>query len=121
MPVIAIDFDGVIHSYTSPWTKENAIPDGPVPGAFDFIRSLLDNGLDVCIFSTRTSREGATHAMREWLSSRGLEQIYIDRITFPSTKPSRAILFIDDRAYTFTGQNWPSVEFCREFKPWNKV
>ena len=30
-----LDFDGVIHAYTSPWTNAETISDGPVPGALD--------------------------------------------------------------------------------------
>ncbi len=42
----------------------------------------------------------------------------MNSISFPKHKPP-AILSIDDRALTFTGQ-WPSMDEIRDFKPWNK-
>ena len=36
-PIICLDFDGVIHSYTSGWKGAAVIPDPPVPGALEFI------------------------------------------------------------------------------------
>lgn len=33
--ILSIDFDGVIHSYTSRWKGVDVIPDMPVPGAFE--------------------------------------------------------------------------------------
>lgn len=44
--------------------------------------------------------------------------IYIDWLIFPTAKPS-ALVTIDDRAITFTGE-WPDIEFLRTFRPWNK-
>ena len=38
MKTILLDFDGVIHSYTSGWKGAGVIPDPPVPGAIDFLR-----------------------------------------------------------------------------------
>lgn len=42
----------------------------------------------------------------------------IAEIRWPLFKPS-AMVTIDDRALTFTGE-WPKVEALRSFKPWNK-
>jgi len=42
----------------------------------------------------------------------------MNNISFPKHKPP-AILTIDDRAMTFTGQ-WPTMDEIRNFKPWNK-
>ena len=36
-PILCLDFDGVIHSYTSGWKGARIILDPPVPGALDFI------------------------------------------------------------------------------------
>ena len=38
MKILCLDFDGVIHSFTSGWRGAGIIPDPPVPGALDFIK-----------------------------------------------------------------------------------
>lgn len=116
---ISLDFDGVIHSYTSPWQGACHIPDPPVPDALAMIMNYIDNGLRVGIFSTRNIEPGGIAAMQAWLSKHGLHEGYICKIDFPSAKPTIATLFVDDRAYAFTG-TFPSVEYVKSFKPWNK-
>lgn len=121
MKTIAIDFDGVIHSYTSPWTKAEEITDPPVPGAIEFLKDLIySEKWDVCIFSTRNETEAAVDAMRRWLRkySSPDDLHFIDRIRFPIKKPS-AFVGLDDRVITFTG-TWPSYQELEKFKPWNK-
>ena len=117
--LICIDFDGVLHSYTSPWVNESHIPDPPVDGAVEFVRDLFANGCKVAIFSTRNSSPDAIPAMKEWLIQYGLESSLAERITFPLNKPAFGSLFIDDRGYHFTG-TFPSIEYCKTFQPWNK-
>ena len=40
-PLLCLDFDGVIHSFKSGWKGATNIPDPPVEGAIDWLRSLL--------------------------------------------------------------------------------
>ncbi|MFB4275740.1 hypothetical protein ACBJ59_10645 [Nonomuraea sp. MTCD27] len=40
MATIAVDFDGVIHTYGKGW-HDGSIYDEPVPGALDALRSLM--------------------------------------------------------------------------------
>ena len=64
---IAVDFDGVLHAYTSPWVNHHTIPDAPVEGALEFIWTMLDK-FDVAITSTRNKTWLGRWAMRRWLS-----------------------------------------------------
>ncbi len=116
---IAIDFDGVIHSYTSGWKGASVISDPPIDGAFDAIRTYLQNGIRVSVFSTRNVEPGAVDAMLLWFHKYGMEDEHLNRLTFPTSKPSTASVFIADRAYLFEG-TFPTVEYLKEFKPWNK-
>ena len=115
---ICIDFDGVIHSYISPFTQPDVIPDPPVPGAFDFIRWCLAEGFRVAIFSTRNSAGlPAVRALHQWFERFGFDKVY--RLSFPDTKPA-AFIYIDDRGFCFRGQ-FPTPEYLANFKPWNRT
>lgn len=112
---VCIDFDGVIHAYTSGWQGPREIPDPPVPGALEAVEAYLDAGLQVAVYSSRSKSAEAWKAMRGWLRHYGFP---LDRIETPTQKPP-AQLYIDDRGFHFQGK-FPSVEFIRTFKPWNK-
>ncbi|MEG9884071.1 MAG: hypothetical protein V6Z86_05555 [Hyphomicrobiales bacterium] len=126
-PILCLDFDGVIHSYTSDWESAALIPDPPVPGALDFILVALDH-FRVCIYSSRSGQIGGVGAMQDWLEDHFEEYLNIsadeaqdivrNRIQWPMQKPP-AFITIDDRALTFTGV-WPTIKFLQSFKPWNK-
>lgn len=147
-PILCLDFDGVIHSYTSGWKGASAIPDPPVPGALEFILDAAEQ-FDVQIFSSRSHQWGGKRAMKKWLTHHYREMFWaspdiqeaagdptswthadidddafkwgahiVQRIGFPWFKPP-AMVTLDDRAITFTG-NWPEVAELRSFKPWNK-
>ena len=122
---VCLDFDGVVHSYTSPWTGPRDIPDPIVKGAIEFILTCLVAGWAVVIFSTRSHHYGGQSAMLNWLEKEsGL--CWHDspagpgtmNVTFPKEKPP-AILYIDDRGYHFEG-TFPTIKFMENFKPWNK-
>lgn len=131
LPILCIDFDGVLHSYTSGWKGPTIIPDPPVPGAIAFLYEAIQH-FEVHIFSSRSHQEGGIEAMQDWLAeweaawiaaekSRGRPQMRTSlllNIKWPTEKPS-AHVTIDDRAITFTGE-WPSMEALRAFKPWNR-
>lgn len=126
-PILCLDFDGVIHSYTSGWKGADVIPDPPVPGALQFIASATEH-FTVAIFSSRSHQPGGIAAMCEWLGYWSVDKEHgmpddFDHgtwgaIQWPTEKPP-ALVTIDDRAITFTGE-WPSVETLLNFKPWNK-
>lgn len=118
---ICVDFDGVIHSYTSSWKGAAVIPDPPVDGAIDFIRHLQLMGYEVVIHTTRASDEneadGALLAIRRWLRDNGL----VDHLSIAITdRKMPAEVYIDDRALRFEG-TWPTPQQLEAAaKPWNK-
>lgn len=133
-PILVLDFDGVLHSYTSGWEGATTITDPPTPGMVPFLRRAVDV-FDVQILSSRSKEPGGIEAMRKWLTYQieyyydcvfhigpqtdfDSAQLIITSIKFPTEKPA-AFLTIDDRAVCFDG-TWPKVETLLEFKPWNK-
>ncbi len=114
---IAVDFDGVVHSYASGWKGACVIADPPVEGAIEWLVAAVER-FDVAIFSVRASSPGAVDAMRAWLRRHGLPDHVLARITFPVAKPP-AELYIDDRAYRFEG-TFPSFEELASLSPWNR-
>lgn len=123
-PILCLDFDGVIHSYTSGWKGAAIIPDPPVPGALAFMLGALHH-FDVVIFSSRSHQPGGLKAMRLWLREHAGQTWYetpagpgLEDVRFTTEKPP-ALVTIDDRALTFTGE-WPELTTLLAFKPWNK-
>lgn len=115
--ILCLDFDGVIHSYTSPWVSADVIPDPPVDGAIEFMRRASGEFV-IAIFSSRSHQTGGIEAMQAWLRKYGADDALMADIQFPQEKPP-AFVTIDDRALTFDG-TWPSVETLKYFKPWNR-
>ena len=118
-PILCLDFDGVIHSYSSGWKGADVIPDAPVDGALAFIMDALKE-FDVQVYSSRSGQAGGINAMQAYMINRvGLtERLVLETIGWPDEKPA-AFITIDDRALTFEG-TWPSIESLKTFKPWNK-
>jgi hypothetical protein len=119
MKILCIDFDGVIHSYSSGWQGADVASDPPVPGAIEFLHQAVRH-FKVMILSSRSDTGGGIMAMKEFLYRHapicGPDIEWTDLIEFPLSKPP-AFLTIDDRALTFTG-TWPSIEALLAFKPW---
>jgi hypothetical protein len=124
-PILCLDFDGVIHSYTSGWKGADVIPDQPVPGAIAFMLGAMEH-FRVMVFSSRSNQPRGINAMRYWLKENAGPSCWYDgpagpgleNIEWPTEKPA-AFLTIDDRAMTFDG-TWPQFETLLTFKPWNK-
>lgn len=115
---VAVDFDGVLHSYSSPWVNEYTIPDPPVDGAMAWLREMLDGGLDVVIFTTRGKTSAGRDAVHQWIAKHWPEAP-LTRLQVTAEKPP-ALVYLDDRAVRFTGSNWPTVDEIHRTKPWNK-
>ncbi len=141
--IIALDFDGVLHMYSSGWT--GPIPfDPPVPGAVEFCKRLVNQGYEVSIFSTRVypelgrgprqkficysdkTEEGwvpsdergptlAEEGVRGWLSHWGFPDELVEcKITH---KKLHAELFIDDRGFRFDGDFLKVLDFIENVNP----
>ncbi len=125
-PIICLDFDGVVHSYTSGWKGARCIPDREVPGATEAIARYLGAGFDVVIHSSRARYFGGIRAMRHWLRGEAGDNLWfespgfvgLEAVRFTRWKPA-ALVTLDDRALTFTGL-WPLPNELRSFRPWNK-
>ena len=118
--IICVDFDGVLHKYTSPWESHEIISDGPVPEALNWIRKMMDDGrFEIHIYSSRSRFPTGLEAMKMWFDEQGLEDNYRDQLKFSATKPA-AFMTIDDRAFCFEG-TFPDPDWIDSFKPWNKM
>lgn len=149
MKDLVLDFDGVLHSYTSGWQGATTISDPPVEGAIEFIiRSLPD--FRISISSSRSCKWGGRRAMKKWLKKNLIE--WIDEVTLHSNLELCQVAGIDP--FHFSDDDferwadsvmdqiqwpfvkppafltiddrawtfrgtWPSVEEMKAFKPWN--
>jgi hypothetical protein len=138
---IVVDFDGVIHSYVSPFLEPDFIPDPPVVGAIDFLRRIMENpDYELNIYSTRNNYPHGIRAMQLWLkfwfmkeygwaTGAGLGNQFQKHSSllspdhpnywdyFPLTKPAGWVN-IDDRVMCFNGL-FPSFDEINNFKAWN--
>ena len=116
-PILCLDFDGVLHSYTSGWKGPGTVADLPTPGAMELLRNAIDH-FAVHIYSSRSSSEEGRTAMQEWVHwhlgecfGREIADAVFGELAFPDHKPS-ALVTIDDRAIQF--------DVTLAFKPGNK-
>lgn len=124
-PILCLDFDGVCHRDTSPWTAAHEIHDGPVDGLFDFIERASAE-FTIVIHSSRSAQPAGRAAMLDWFlehhvawcreTGRPKSSLLLG---FPVEKPP-AFLTLDDRALTFAGA-WPEIDTMVNFKPWNRI
>jgi len=113
---IAVDCDGVLHSYVSGWQGADVLPDEPVPGAIAWLERVTKD-FEVAIHSTRCRSVGGRWAIEGWLREHGLSDEALSHVHYPPYKPA-ALIYVDDRGYRFDGRNFPSVDAIWAAKPW---
>lgn len=115
---IGVDFDGVIHSYSSGWQGDDSAPDPPVAGAIDWLNEITHD-YDVAINSCRNSEVSGQVTVYNYLVENGVSPRAMGCITIPVEKPN-AELYLDDRAWRFDGTNFPSADDVGAATPWYK-
>jgi hypothetical protein len=102
---IAIDFDGVIHTFDKGFHDGTCYGD-PIEGSLEAIKKLSEK-YNIIIFTAKAkpdrplvNNKTGTELVIDWLSKHGVMK-YISYVT--SEKP-RAQIYIDDKGYHFT--NW---------------
>jgi hypothetical protein len=111
---LAIDFDGVIHTYDKGW-HDGTCYGKPIPGALRSIRQLSKK-YKIIIYTAKAKPDrplvnGKTgiELVEDWLKKYKFYK-YISKIT--AEKP-RAFLYIDDNAYRFV--NWDdTINFVKK-------
>ena len=106
---LAIDFDGVVHTFDKGW-HDGTCYGAPIDGALAAIKSLADDW-NIIIFSAKVRPDrpfvnGKTgyELVDDWLEFHGVRD-YVSEITHE--KP-RAKFYIDDKAIEFTN-NWSEI------------
>lgn len=114
LPILCLDFDGVIHSYERGW-QGGEIYGTVTPGFWDWLFKAAKH-FRIVIYSSRSKTPEGIAAMRAWLDDQGPDEPL--PVEFSAEKPP-AFLTIDDRALTFNG-NWAMYdpEELRAFRPW---
>ncbi len=115
---VAVDVDGVLHTYTSGWQGADVLPDPPVPGAIEWLEQITEE-YDVAICSTRCATPEGCAAVEEWLRAHGLSDRAQASVYVTEGKPP-ALIYVDDRGWRFTGENFPTVEQVEAALPWWK-
>lgn len=115
---IAVDFDGVIHSYASGWQGADVIPDPPVDGAIAWLNELAVVA-DVVILTTRAETDEGRRAVMEWLMFHGVDvelehPLAVTNVKVPAT------VYLDDRAIRFRGVFPPIGRLLYSSHPWYK-
>ena len=110
---VAVDFDGVIHQFTTPWIRPSEIPDPPTEGCAVALAMLIMAYDEVVIYSCRAETSAGRQAIEDYMHEHSLPYTSI------TDKKPVAEVYIDDRAVRFEG-NWPSVLHQLPAKPWNR-
>lgn len=107
---VAFDFDGVIHKYSKGW-QDGSIYDEVNVDVLDIINTLMMNNIPCIIMSTRDPQQ-----IIDWWNEQGFDiktkvldfnTVFYNDCDYLgiTNRKIAAQLYIDDRAYRYTGQN----------------
>ena len=106
VPMICLDFDGVIHTYTGWKGNDPSAMDEPISGSQNAVREIQRLGYRVVIFTTRHR-----DAVLRWLERWGFPILEVTDV-----KPPFKVL-LDDRAVQFRGEwNQEVIDGLHQFK-----
>ncbi len=92
--VVALDFDGVLHSYVSGYTGSRPT-DPPSPGAVEFVEDLVRRGFICVVVSSRAATTSGADGIRAYLAEHGFPWMLVTSQKLP------AHAYLDDRAVAF--------------------
>jgi len=112
-PILCLDFDGVVHEYTSGWKGATIIPDPPVADALNFIAKAQKN-FRVAIYSSRSHQWGGRRAMKRWLR------------LYASVEIEKAVDSDEKWHQPEAIERWPILRYLHEvtkstMDPWDEV
>jgi hypothetical protein len=114
---VAVDFDNVLHSYTSPWSHAADIKDPPLPDALAWLEQFAADGARIILHTCRLTGwnpmqagffagdpDAVQAAIWEWLKRHGLSEAACARVSLWTWvgKP-HADAYVDDKAIAFCG------------------
>lgn len=105
---VAIDFDGVLADYHG-WKDEDTL-DPPMPGVREFVQRVWEAGYQVVIHTTRKPDR-----VYQWLADYG----FPIEIGVSNRKP-KAMVYIDDRGFRFTGDWEAAFQAIEQPTHWEK-
>lgn len=123
---VAFDFDGVIHKYSRGW-QDGSIYDEPNKDVLDLMLILQLMKIPCVIISTREPNQ-----IKEWWDKQGFtivakplcfETKFFNDCTYVgiTNRKIPAQLYIDDRAYKYTGQTVKEFLIdCSSEKEWDE-
>lgn len=117
LPILCIDFDGVIHDYRHGW-KGGAIYGNVTTGFWEWAERAKDY-FRLVVYSSRSMTRDGIDGMKAWMTREHPQRQLPVYFEFEAKKPP-AFLTIDDRALTFAG-DWGAFDpvKLREFEPWS--
>lgn len=110
---VCVDFDGVLHN--APREYVGSVNGPPVQASIDWLNQI-GRHFNIYILTCRGGSLEQQLLITEWLQACGVTVAFVvTNIKMP------ALIYVDDRAWRFTGDNLPSVQEIHNARPWNRL